>query len=292
MEKHLGLTLFLSVILHVFIGWLFLLVLPDLLEARRQSREDFITVQLLGDLAPPAPAAPADIPVNPEAKGPDVVEAPRSAGERAPQITPPAPDTLAAPADVVPLGPKALEKPPVIKKKATPPPKVTPPKVEKPKPKAPSLDDQIASRLRKVERRVEGREQPPADSNMVNRNIAEGRGQGEGSESGGATGGARVDPRKMAYYRHIRDIVVSNWVTPISYSANSTLDYKLVIQPNGHLSSVEQARSSGDPDLDISLVRAINKSNPFPPLPEVFENRPETIILRFNPDDVRRLQQQ
>jgi len=297
LEKHLGLAIVLSVGLHALIGWLFLLVLPNLLEAKRGEKPDYITVQLFGDIAPPAPAAPADLPVNPKATGPDVVERPKTPGEPAPpQFTPTPPAPVTAPADIIPLGPKAPAKPPEIKKKATPPPKVTPPKVEqpKPKPKQPSLDDQIAQSLRKVERTVEGREQTPSDSDMVNRSIEEGRGQGEGSQRGGASSGERwIDPRMRAYFRHIKDIIESNWVLPPGgHVIKQNLIYELVIQPSGQISSVKLGRSSGSSDVDISVERAINKSNPLPPPPEVFENRTAEVAIGFDQATVKRRLQQ
>jgi hypothetical protein len=63
--------------------------------------------------------------VAPDLKGPDVVEAPRSEPALN-QPAPPQPAALTAPAEVIPLGPKAVKKPALQKTPAAPP-KVTPP---------------------------------------------------------------------------------------------------------------------------------------------------------------------
>ncbi|MDR0881260.1 MAG: hypothetical protein LBP55_01755, partial [Candidatus Adiutrix sp.] len=186
-ELAVTLALIFSLGLHLLLAWVFFFLFPSLMTGRRDLANEIITVQLMGSLAPPAPAAPANLPVNPDLKGPDVVEAPKT--DPTPAITqpafPPAPEAVTAPADVIPLGPKAPEKPPEIKKKATPPPKPTPPKVEteppKPRPKKPSADAEIKKALADMERKVaaQNNDDDDVDARYVNRNLAQGRGDGQ-----------------------------------------------------------------------------------------------------------------
>ncbi len=270
-EKHLGLTLSLSVLLHVFIGWLFLLVLPNLLEAgREESKEEVIIVQIDDDRNPPLPVNPTDIGQAETTAETKAAESP--AADEAVKVKPtenPAADEVVK---VKPTENPAADE--VVKVKPTESPAAD--EVVKVKP----LNDQTAEAKAANEAAVQAALLKLAESLR------------QKDQQGGSTTGEKVDRRKMAYYKNLRDIVVSNWVTPPSYSVGNHLDYQLTILPDGRISGLNPKSSSGDPELDTSLVRAINKSDPLPPLPEVFENQPETVILRFDPEDVRRLQRQ
>ncbi|UQZ89194.1 hypothetical protein C4J81_08275 [Deltaproteobacteria bacterium Smac51] len=297
LEKILGVALFISLGLHVLASWVFLYVIPAYESSKKDKVENIITVQLLGSVAPPAPAAPA-MKVNPDLKGPDVVEVPPAPPEPSPAPIPNDPEPLVtAPADVIPIAPKPPEEPPVIKKTETPPPKVTPPpkKQETPPPKKtqpaqPSLDSQINKRLRELERKT------AADNtdDLINQRImniakSQGQGQGESSESyGGATQGERLDPEKARYYSHIRDIVSKNWVAPASaLSSNLSAVYQIRIEPDGRVSNSRLRTSSGNTDYDLSVERAVKQSSPFPPLPAVFGGKADTPALRFGLSDMR-----
>lgn len=295
LETGLGLAILFSVGLHIVLAWMFFVVFPTLMTSKRDQIDEVITVQLLGSLAPPAPAAP-DAPVNPNLKGPDVVEMPKSDPTPAPQPQfTPAPPEVAPPPDVIPLGPKAPEKPPEIKKTQAAPPKVTPPKVEqeKPKPK-PSNDAAINNVMRNLERKVEAERRDEAiNSRMADLSKTVGQGSGEGSESGGATTGQRVHPEKMRYYAHIKDLVSENWRPPNgSVERNLVAEYQITIEPDGQVSVGRFHERSGDAAFDESVTRAINMSLPFPPLPPIFEGRPEGVRLGFDPKELRRRQSQ
>jgi len=297
LETGLGLAVLLSVGLHIVLAWMFLVVFPTLMTSKRDRIEDVVVVQLLGSMVPAAPAAPADLPVNPDLKGPDVVEMPKteSAPVPQPQFTP-APPEVTAPADVIPLGPKAPDKPPEIKKTKAAPPKVTAPKVEPPKPPKTAVNNDAAinARLKALERKVEAdKDQEYLDSRFADLNKKYGQGTGEGSESGGVTGGQRIDPRKASYYAHIKDLISENWRPPNgSVERNLIADYQLTIQPDGWITAGRFHKSSGNADFDETVTRAINMSLPFPPLPEVFEGRAETLRVGFDPKEQRRRQRQ
>lgn len=280
-----------AILLHIAVIWVFLFLADS--SSRKLGPDDYITVQLLGELMPAAPAAPP-APVDKNIKTPDVVEAPKSAPDIAQPFTPSTPEVITAPPEVIPLGPQAKEKPPEIKK-ATPKPVVTPPKVrEDPPPKKvepkPNPDAELNKSLAALQRKVEAQKNQDAQGTHVNTAISEGAGTGEGSQNSGSTDGARLDPRIASYYNHLRDIIRQNWFW---VSPQGTDESKLVtvvealIEPNGVIKLIKIVRPSGNQDFDLSVIKAINKSNPFPALPPVFEGRSHNVTLRFRPADLR-----
>ncbi|MDR2934758.1 MAG: TonB C-terminal domain-containing protein [Candidatus Adiutrix sp.] len=280
----------LSAGLHVLLGGFLVFFVPRW-EARKPDFKEVITVQLMGSLSPPAPAAPP-APVVPDLKGPDVVEAPRS-DPALNQPPPPEPAALTAPAEVIPLGPKAPEKP-VLKKTPAAPPKVTPPKVAAdppPKPKAPpNRDAEINRRLDALKRKAEAdRREAAIESRLVDLRKRQGLGQGESSEdSGGASGSQRLHPEKEAYYRQVKDIVSFNWRPPVAgLAASLKAVFTIKIETSGQVSALRLDQSSGNPDYDLSVERAIRQSV-LPPLPSVFEGRADTPGLIFSLDEMRR----
>lgn len=281
-----------ALLLHIAVIWVFLFLLSNP-TPRKLMPEDYLIVDFLGDQLPQAGAAP-EAPVDKDLKGPDVVEATQSAPATPQPFTPSTPEAIAPPPDVIPLGPKAPETPPKIEKKS-PPPKVTPPKVrEDPPPKKadpkPNPDAELNKTLAELRRKVEARENQEAEGTHVNIAKAEGSGSGEGSQAAGSRGDVRLDPRIASYYRHIHDIIRNNWSwvsSPDTDESKLETEVGVVIEPNGRISSIKITRTSGNSDYDLSVARAVNKSNPFPALPPVFEGRSHSIILRFKPADLR-----
>jgi len=289
--SNLAAAFLLSAGLHVLLGGFLVFFMPRWAD-RKTDLDDVVTVQLLGSLSPPAPAAPP-APVDPDLKGPDVVEAPRS-DPALNQPSPPQPEALTAPAEVIPLGPKEPEKPALQKTPAAPP-KVTPPKVAPdppPKPKTPPNNDaEINKRLEALRRKTEA-DQLEADieSRLVDLKKRQGLGQGESSEaSGGAnSGGLRLPPEKEAYYRQVKDIVSFNWRPPVgAMAAGLKAVFTIKIETTGRVSALRLDQSSGDPDYDLSVERAIRQSV-LPPLPPIFEGRADTPGLIFSLDEMRR----
>lgn len=293
-ETKLALAVLLSFAFHLLLAWAFMVFLPTLMTSRNEEL-NFIPIDLYGALAPEAAAAPADLPVDPEQKGPDVVEAPKSGPAiTQPQFQPVTPEAVTAPADVIPLGPKAKapEKPPEIKK-VSPPPKITPPKVEQPKPK-PNTDAEINKRMEALKRKREADQLDEAiEARMYNLNLERGRGEGDSSERSGVSGGQQVDPEVARYFSHIRDIIAENWVPPVEASSNRNhAIYRITIDPSGRITNLQLVRSSGSQSYDQSVQRAINKSNPLPQLPPIFGGQSISPGLAFNPDELQRINRQ
>ncbi|MDR0548624.1 MAG: TonB C-terminal domain-containing protein [Deltaproteobacteria bacterium] len=289
--ERLGFVLLLSLGFHVlFFGWLILA--PQFLDFGGPKELPFeaLTVELVGGLEAPAPAAPP-APVDEKLDLPDVIDLP-SADPILPQptplekmITPP------TPTEVIPIGQRPPEAPAPPTKRQDPPPKVQiPEKPPEPKPvkKEPAVVNPKKTTQSAVENLRRKTEAEKAEREMQSSvaNLAKARGQGDGNSSDNSTGrtdGVQIDPVKAYYYSQVKEIVRSNWVAPISAfgaSANLGAVYVVVIEPNGRVSGRNLRRYSGDPEFDASIEQAILRSN-FPPLPPVFEDKADNPALRF-----------
>ncbi|MDR1086341.1 MAG: TonB C-terminal domain-containing protein [Deltaproteobacteria bacterium] len=291
-EDRLGLVLLLSLGLHsLFLAAM--IVAPRIFDFGSTPELPFeaMTVQLVGNLEAPAPAAPA-APVDPNLNRPDVVDLP-SAEPVLPQptpldlmVTPPAPN------EVIPIAERPPDTPPPVAKINEPPPKVPVP--EKAPEKPPAVKKQpranqtrtTNSTVEELRRKKEAEDEEKAiESKMADLARTRGRSNGTASEnSGGSTSGIQIDPIKAQYYNQIKEIVRSNWVAPISSftgtASNLGAVYVIVIQPNGRVSGKNLRRSSGNQDFDVSVEQAIVRSN-FPPLPPVFEGQADNPALQF-----------
>jgi TonB family protein len=282
-----------SLVLHVSLYWL-LVWAPSLFSKPPEIPLDMITIQLVGALEPPAPAAPK-APVNPNLNVPDVVRIP-TADPVIPQPTPIEKITIPeTPVEIIPIGKTPPTPPPVVEKVKEPPPKVkapekpVEPKVEpkpkpKPKPKAPSDQEVLNKRMEELQRKKQ-RESEEDTVNQAIANIAaeKGRGNGTASQSSApTTTGQTVDPERQRYYQEILAIVRSNWLPPASaVASNTSSTFVIVIDPTGRITGKNMLASSGNSDFDVSVEQAINRSK-FPPLPPVFGGKADNPALKFN----------
>jgi TonB family protein len=251
---------------------------------------EVITIQLVGSLEPPAPAAPK-APVNPTLNVPDVVQLPE-AEPILPQPTPleniVIPQT---PVEVIPIGKTPVTPPPDVQRLPEPPPRVQipekqpePPPKPKPKRTQPSPDTLLNNRIKELERKRQREEEDQAISLSI-ANLAAERGRSDGYSSTPAapnTSGQRIDPEKERYYLQLMEIVRSNWLPPAStVNPNTSTLFVIVIDPSGRVTGKSMRESSGNPDFDASVEQAINRSR-FPPLPEIFGGKSDNPALRFN----------
>ncbi|MDR2442102.1 MAG: TonB C-terminal domain-containing protein [Deltaproteobacteria bacterium] len=292
-ERNFFLLLILSIVLHacVFIGASFL---PGFLggDQSKVLPYDVLTVKLLGSLEPPAPAAPP-APVDPNLKGPDVVELPQS-DLIIPQPTPlERMITPVMPTDVIPIGERPPDQPPPdpVKKNEEPPPKVTlPDKVPevkpkpKPQPKRPNNDAAINKSIEELRRKKEADLLDEQINSSIG-NIARQRTQGDGTSSNANSGspdGTRIAPEKEAYYLQIRAIIRSNWFPPpLALSPDLKCTFVIVVEPNGRIAGIRLMRPSGSPEYDQSVQQAISRSS-LPGLPAAFEGRSDNPSFEFS----------
>ncbi len=113
-----------------------------------------------------------------------------------------------------------------------------------------------------------------------------GSGLGSGSDTGSAfSSQIGLSNFPFTYYLQIIiDRVSNNWFTSlvdpgISGSFQATVHFK--IYKNGQISELKIEESSGIRSLDLSALRAVQTSAPFPPLPGAYEDEYLGIYLIF-----------
>ena len=114
--------------------------------------------------------------------------------------------------------------------------------------------------------------------------------RGEGPSSPGIPGGSGrpgASPEKMAvYYGMIRLQVMDSWVLQGDrFGENLETEVLINIGKEGGILNQKIERSSGSPEFDRSVMRAIAKASPFPPPPEGVDTE---IQFKFTPkEDIR-----
>jgi len=100
----------------------------------------------------------------------------------------------------------------------------------------------------------------------------EGHGKGVAEGPGGGITKGNVESRYKAYYSSIRDKVQDAWIYPEGFENKKvTIIVSVRIARSGKLLDSWVNESSGNPRFDGSLMDAISKASPFPPLPADFE---------------------
>jgi len=298
LERHLGLAIVLSVGLHILVGWLFLMVLPDLLEEEKEQysrpgiKQDeklsYEPVDLIPDLPPRVSPLPPDDPVQTEPPEQDSVPPTTPDGPATPPSTPQSSnETMASSENAISLEPQDKKD----ESKGKKDPKTSPEN------KAEKKDNTKSDGAATQDKKPEPKSDVAAENDKeIARRIAalENKRQEQSDDGGGAAAdGVPADPQILAYYGRIKAIIESNWILPPGrHLINHDLIYELVIQPGGQISRVRLRTGSGSRDVDISVERAINKSNPLPPLPEVFQNKTQELAIGFDQATVKRRLQQ
>jgi TonB family protein len=81
-----------------------------------------------------------------------------------------------------------------------------------------------------------------------------------------------------------RDAIQQAWTTPLDLSVKGSVKGKVgvnyVINRNGQLDIVNLSKSSGNPELDNSLIEAIRNAAPFPPFPD--DLRAGSVMIKAN----------
>ncbi len=113
--------------------------------------------------------------------------------------------------------------------------------------------------------------------------VGMGLGDGEGFGFGGGYGQIGLSNFPYTYYlQAIHTKISSNWVTALirsGASGNLASEVSFKIYRNGRISDPEIRTSSGNQTMDLSAIRAIRNSSPFPPLPRDYED--EYLIVRL-----------
>lgn len=117
--------------------------------------------------------------------------------------------------------------------------------------------------------------------------VAEGAGKGAGGAgSGTGEGGGRVASSLLGFYGdRVKQTISRNWVFSEAIKAQGLeTRVMVVINREGSILDLRVEKSSGNSIFDESAVRAVRKSAPLPPLPQVITYPKVEISLRFSPE--------
>lgn len=106
---------------------------------------------------------------------------------------------------------------------------------------------------------------------------------------GGMKGG-ELSQALMLYRALVNEKIESNWVLPERLSqAKEELEAVVVVRArrDGTVFDINFEKKSGNSYFDDSVLKAILKSKPFPPFPDIYSPQEEEIVIRFAPENVR-----
>ena len=94
-----------------------------------------------------------------------------------------------------------------------------------------------------------------------------------------------IDIKHQAYFAVIRDGVQENWAYPEEFNGKDmSVIVSIKIARDGRLMKAWIEKSSGNRRFDSSLMNAVEKAAPFPPLPDGFEEEYLETGIRFCPN--------
>ncbi len=167
---------------------------------------------------------------------------------------------------------KKAEKPPAEKKqpekKVEKKPEPKPAPVEKPKEPAP--EEVLEQALARIQKRAGSREKVASNAP-------------EASSSTWAERQKEIE--YSAYYDQVERAVRENWIPPqdMNYEEEPAMTVvSLTLLPDGRVLKSYIEETSGDPQFDQSVMRAILKSTPFPPPPIGLKQQSFDLGLRFH----------
>lgn len=106
---------------------------------------------------------------------------------------------------------------------------------------------------------------------------------------GGMKGG-ELSQALMLYRALVNEKIESNWVLPERLSQEKEdLEAVVVVRArrDGTVFDINFEKKSGNSYFDDSVLKAILKSKPFPPFPDIYSPQEEEIVIRFAPANVR-----
>jgi colicin import membrane protein len=120
--------------------------------------------------------------------------------------------------------------------------------------------------------------------------ISSGIGEGEGAAAlgkGGRGGGVVKGMDFIIYKNRMEDTIKRNWVWPGQRSNRKLgVTVRWSVQDNGEIVGLKIVQPSGDPAYDDSVVRAVRKSSPLPPVPEGLAKDFAEVEYTFRPEDL------
>jgi colicin import membrane protein len=106
---------------------------------------------------------------------------------------------------------------------------------------------------------------------------------------GGSTGrdgtGQSIEGIPMQIYRmEVENRIYSNWAYPEQKELKAMI--LLTVRRDGTILETKLKRRSGDPLFDESALKAVKRSDPLPPFPEIYKKSYAEIEIIFNPQNL------
>lgn len=222
----------------------------------------------------------------------DLVTLPAPVGSKRPgtssgkgaELPPPAKRKQATKTRRIPTQKKA-EKPLVIAKRTVEAKKITPPQ------KRLSSTKLIDRAISKIEDRVKKEDAEKhverAIRELEKKAVAPDQ---AGSEGGGSGGSEVAGISKTLYQMEVETHIKSNWSYPVALRDSEGLEATVLIKVNetGHIIDFRFKKRSTDNTFNDSVLKAVERSDPLPPFPEVFGEKEDEIEVNFNLKDLER----
>ena len=109
------------------------------------------------------------------------------------------------------------------------------------------------------------------------------------SPAASAAAGGQMDDRLAEYYRVIWSRIKSQWALPGGINPRNDVDavVNIRILKDGSITGMTFEKKSGLGYFDNSVLRALKKAHPLPPLPEWYRENGLEIGIRFLSSDLR-----
>ncbi len=137
-----------------------------------------------------------------------------------------------------------------------------------------------------IQKRIEALKKEIEKRESVTKHLVEIKSSAKGVETASKVTGKitqeLIELEFKAYYLKIKDIIWLKWILPNDYSKKDLLAIiNIKISRAGNLMEKSFEKKSGNLVFDNSVIRAIEKAAPFPPLPETFMDNFMEIGLCF-----------
>ena len=159
-----------------------------------------------------------------------------------------------------------------------------------------SEEELLAKALAKIERPKQptpsqrGAQTTAGHPQGVAANEAQGTGKGVSLVNIGGMRGDELSQALALYRALIYERIESNWVLPDRLMLEKKgLEAVLTVRArrDGTVTEIRFEKKSGDAYFDDSVLKAIVKSKPFPPFPDMYSPKEEDIVIRFAPGNER-----
>jgi colicin import membrane protein len=105
----------------------------------------------------------------------------------------------------------------------------------------------------------------------------------------GGMKGSELSQALTLYRALVNEKIESNWVYPERLTAEKDKLEAIVVvraRRDGTVFDIQFEKKSGNSYFDDSVLKAILKSKPFPPFPDIYSPKEEEIVIRFSPANV------